>query len=418
MTPFPEVSALEDSLAYDKEELILSLTPQGQALGFGIDTLGRALRERLNGIEAATFPDGPRTAAIRVELPASELTADFLDSTLLRASPGVYVPLGDIVTVDRRSGFSTIRRENGLRIVTVSGDIAEDDPARAAEVQRVLTEEILPKLEQDFGVTTRQSGLAQQEREFLGDASLGLMLCLLGIYMVLAWVFASWTRPVVVMVVIPFGLIGAIYGHHVWGVPMSLFSIVGMIGMTGIIINDSIVLVSTIDEYSEKRGMYPAIIDAVADRLRPVFLTTATTVLGLAPLLYERSSQAEFLRPTVITLVYGLGFGMLLVLFLVPAVLAVQADLGRQFRALRRGLGAQAAPRARGLLWGAGAVIALWFSATLGWFIATGAALGPLPNAGLGAAFSLFMGGAVVVLIAVYALGIMVLRAGPSGRSG
>jgi len=418
MTPFPEVSALEDSLAYDKEELILSLTPQGQALGFGIDTLGRALRERLNGIEAATFPDGPRTAAIRVELPASELTTDFLDSTLLRASPGVYVPLGDIVTVDRRSGFSTIRRENGLRIVTVSGDIAEDDPARAAEVQRVLTEEILPKLEQNFGVTTRQSGLAQQEREFLGDASLGLMLCLLGIYMVLAWVFASWTRPVVVMVVIPFGLIGAIYGHHVWGVPMSLFSIVGMIGMTGIIINDSIVLVSTIDEYSEKRGLYPAIIDAVADRLRPVFLTTATTVLGLAPLLYERSSQAEFLRPTVITLVYGLGFGMLLVLFLVPAVLAVQADLGRQFRALRRGLGAQAAPRARGLLWGAGVVIALWFSATLGWFIATGAALGPLPNAGIGAAFGLFLGGAVVVLIAVYALGIMVLRAGPSGRSG
>jgi len=135
-------------------------------------------------------------------------------------------------------------------------------------------------------------------------------------------------------------------------------------------------------------------------------------------LLYERSSQAEFLRPTVITLVYGLGFGMLLVLFLVPAVLAVQADLGRQFRALRRGLGAQAAPRARGLLWGAGVVIALWFSATLGWFIATGAALGPLPNAGIGAAFGLFLGGTVVVLIAVYALGIMVLRAGPSGRSG
>jgi multidrug efflux pump subunit AcrB len=420
MVPFPEVSALEDSLAYDKEELILSLTPQGHALGFAIDTLGRALRERLNGIEAATFPDGPRSATIRVELPQSELTADFLESTLLRASPGVYVPLGDIVTVERRSGFSTIRRENGLRIVTVSGDIAEDDPARAAEVQRALTEDVLPKLEQDFGVATHQSGLAEQQRDFLGDAALGLIFCLLGIYMVLAWVFASWTRPIVVMAVIPFGLIGAIYGHDLWEVPLSMFSIVGMIGMTGIIINDSIVLVSTIDEYAEKRGLYPAIIDAVADRLRPVFLTTATTVMGLTPLLYERSSQAEFLRPTVITLVYGLGFGLVLVLVLVPAILAVQADIGRQIRALRRGLGAKAAPaqRARWLLAGAALGIGAWFALTLGWVIATGALFAPFAAAWPGlvalsplmAAFLLFLAGAAGVVLLGYGLGFILLR--------
>ncbi|RUS60736.1 efflux RND transporter permease subunit [Pseudorhodobacter sp. E13] len=418
LAPYPEVSALEDSLAYDKDELILSLTPQGQALGFAIDTLGRSLRDRLNGIEAASFPDGPRSATVQVELPDSELTADFLDSMLLRAAPGVYVPLADIVTVERRSGFSTIRRENGLRIVTVSGDIAEDDPARAAEVQRALTEDILPKLQEDFGVTTRQSGLAEQQREFLGDATLGLIFCLLGIYMVLAWVFASWTRPVVVMAVIPFGLIGAIYGHDAWGVPLSMFSIVGMIGMTGIIINDSIVLISTIDQYGEKRGLYPAIIDAVADRLRPVLLTTATTVLGLAPLLYERSSQAEFLRPTVITLVYGLGFGMLLVLVLVPAVLAVQGDLARQINAFKRGLRAQAAPRARALLWGGMLAILAWFALTLGWAIPTGALFGPLVGLvpalaaapAMAAAFGLFIAGAVLVVAACLGLGALLLR--------
>ena len=417
LAPFPEISALEDSLAYDKEELILSLTPQGQALGFSIDMLGRNLRERLNGIEAATFPDGPRSASVRVELPKSELTADFLESTLLRAGPGVYVPLGDIVTVERRSGFSTIRRENGLRIVTVSGDLTEDDPARAAEVQRALTQDILPKLEQDFGITTHQSGLAEQEREFLGDAALGMLLCLLGIYMVLAWVFASWTRPVVVMAIIPFGLIGAIYGHDAWGVPLSMFSIVGMIGMTGIIINDSIVLVSTIDEYAEKRGLYPAIIDAVADRLRPVFLTTATTVMGLAPLLYERSSQAEFLRPTVITLVYGLGFGFVLVLVLVPAILAVQADIGRQFRALRRGLrsSAAAAGRARTILGVATLAVCLWFAVTLGWVVATGILFaglaGLMPATGpMTAAFVLFLAGAGVIVGLAYAAGMLVFR--------
>jgi multidrug efflux pump subunit AcrB len=354
---------------------------------------------------------------VRVELPKSELTADFLESTLLRAGPGVYVPLGDIVTVERRSGFSTIRRENGLRIVTVSGDLTEDDPARAAEVQRALTQDILPKLEQDFGITTHQSGLAEQEREFLGDAALGMLLCLLGIYMVLAWVFASWTRPVVVMAIIPFGLIGAIYGHDAWGVPLSMFSIVGMIGMTGIIINDSIVLVSTIDEYAEKRGLYPAIIDAVADRLRPVFLTTATTVMGLAPLLYERSSQAEFLRPTVITLVYGLGFGFVLVLVLVPAILAVQADIGRQFRALRRGLrsSAAAAGRARTILGVATLAVCLWFAVTLGWVVATGILFaglaGLMPATGpMTAAFVLFLAGTCVIVGLAYAAGMLVFR--------
>lgn len=335
---FPEVSGLEDTLAYDKEELVLALTPTGQALGFTVEGLARDLRAMLSGVEAATFPDGPREAAIRVELPEGELTADFLERTQMRAAEGVYVPLADIVTVSRASGFASVMRENGLRVVTVSGDLAEDDPARATEVQAALRDEIVPGVAQDFGVQFRFSGQAEQEREFLGGAQVAVVLALVGIYLCLAWIFASWSRPVVVMSVIPFGMIGAILGHWVWDVPMSMFSIVGMIGMAGIIVNDSIVLVSTIDEYSEKRGLIPAVVDAVADRLRPVLLTTLTTVLGLAPLLFERSSQAEFLKPTVVTLVFGLGVGMFLVLLVVPTITVVQADVGRRFRALRRAL--------------------------------------------------------------------------------
>lgn len=337
LAAYPEVSGLEDSLAYDKEELVLTLTPQGRALGFDTATLARTLREMLGGIEAATFPEGPRQAAIRVELPESELTADFLDRTQIRAAPGLFVPLADVVTVESRSGFSTVRRENGLRLVTVSGELSEEDPARATEVGRVMEEEILPRIAQDFGVDWRLSGQAAAEEEFLSGALVGVVLCLLGIYVTLTWIFAHWTRPLVIMSVIPFGLVGAIFGHWVWGIPVSMFSIVGMIGMSGIIINDSIVLVSTVDEYSERRGLIPAIVDGVSDRFRAVLLTTLTTLLGLLPLLYERSSQAEFLKPTVVTLVFGLGFGMLLVLLVVPAFLAVQADVGRALRALRRG---------------------------------------------------------------------------------
>jgi len=416
---YGEVSAVEDSLAYDKEELVLELTAQGQALGLTIDELGRVLRDRLNGIEAATYPEGPRSATIRVELPEGELTADFIDRTRIRVGEGAYVPLADVVTVESRTGFSTIRRENGIRLVSVTGDISEDDPARAQEIMEELRGSILPELEEQFGVATELSGLAEQEREFLSDALVGLLLSLTGIFLTLAWVFSSWTRPFVVMAIVPFGLVGTIYGHAAWEVPLSMFSIVGLIGMVGIIINDSIVLVTTVDEYAEERGIIPAIIDGAADRLRPVFLTTATTVLGLTPLLYETSQQAQFLKPTVITLVYGLGFGMVLVLLVVPALLAMQNDVTRlraaTMRALRgRDTGLRAANGT------AAAAMAAWFAATLGAAIVTGAPLvgAGFAGGGLSGAFALFLAGAAGAALLVWAVAAMGLSRRRASWSG
>ncbi len=215
----------------------------------------------------------------------------------------------------------------------------------------------------------------------------------------------------VVMAIIPFGFIGTIYGHMAWDVPLSMFTVVGMIGMTGIIINDSIVLISTVDEYARERGLVPAIIDATADRLRPVLLTTLTTVLGLAPLLFEKSSQAQFLKPTVITLVYGLGFGLVLVLLLVPALLAMQQDFGRQLRALRRsarligrrGVGIALA------MGGVALAMAGLFAATLGSVMWSGA----LPQAlalgsgSMAEAFGLFVAGSAALVVLAYVLGIV-----------
>lgn len=409
LAQYPEVSAVEDNLAYDKEEVVLDLTAQGQALGFTIDVLGRALRDRLNGIEAATYPDGPRSAAIRVELPEGELTADFLERTLMRSPQGIYVPLADIVSVRQKTGFSTVRRENGVRLINVTGDIAEDDPLRATQIQQTLENEILPRIASERQVEWRMSGLSEQEDEFLNDIRTGLVLCLTGIYLVLAWVFASWTRPLVVMAVIPFGLVGTIYGHNIWGVPMSMFTVVGLLGMTGIIINDSIVLVTTIDEYAKDRGLLPSIIDGAADRLRPVMLTTLTTVLGLAPLLYESSQQAQFLKPTVITLVYGLGFGMFLVLLVVPALVAMQNDFARPLTALRRAmLGPNGGIKVT--LSVAGLAIAAWLAATMGWVIATGALprriVDLLPetiqSGPLQTALALFVAGALAIVVVTY----------------
>ncbi|MEX5577560.1 efflux RND transporter permease subunit [Pseudophaeobacter sp. A-200-2] len=417
---YPEVSAVEDNLAYDKEEVILDLTPQGQALNFTIDSLGRALRARLNGIEAATYPDGPRSATIRVELPEGELTADFLERTLMRAPGGSYVPLADIVSVSQRSGFSTVRRENGIRVISVTGDISEDDPARAEAVITALQEEILPTIASERQVEWRLAGLSEQEDTFLSEAGTGLILCLTGIYLVLAWIFASWTRPIVVMAIIPFGLVGTIWGHYIWEVPLSMFTVVGLLGMTGIIINDSIVLVTTIDEYAAERGLVPSIIDGAADRLRPVMLTTLTTVLGLAPLMYESSQQAQFLKPTVITLVYGLGFGMFLVLLVVPALVAVQRDAARPITSLRRALRSGQRAHTRVLRWliaGSALVQLGWLVLTLGWAMATGA-LHPALRGGLMASDTglatmepvragliLFLLGAVVFGLLTYVIG-------------
>lgn len=398
---FPEVSAVEDNLAYDKEELILQLTPQGQALGFTIDALGRTLRNRLGGIEAATYPDGPRSAAIRVELPTGELTADFLDRSQMRAPSGVYVPLADIVSVDQRTGFSTIRRKNGVQLISVTGSVSEDDPARAVAVMEQIENEILPNIQATYGVKTNLSGLSEQSSNFLNDARDALILCLIGIFLTLAWIFSSWTRPLVVMAIIPFGLVGTIYGHYIWDVPMSIFTVVGVIGMVGIVINDSIVLVTTIDEYAEERGLIPAIIDGTADRLRPVMLTTLTTVLGLTPLLYEGSSQAQFLKPTVITLVYGLGFGMVLVLMMVPALMAMQSDVAKQTKAAKRALSRLGRSRLVGVAAGLGAVgIAGLFAATIGAQVVMGMPLFGI--AGLAASAGVFLAATAAMLVAIY----------------
>ncbi|SOH93178.1 Multidrug efflux pump subunit AcrB [Monaibacterium marinum] len=345
LTDYEVVTGVEDDLPYDKTELILELTPRGAALGLTTETIGRELRQRLGGIEALTFPVGVRSGTVTVRMPEDELTADFVERTRVQTGSGTWVPLSEVVSVRSQLGFSRVLRENGQRIITVSGQMSEDDPAHAAEVTQEIRDVILPRVAGQFGVEFLMTGLAEQERDFLNEAMIGFALCLLGIYLTLCWIFSSWLRPIVVMAIIPFGLTGTIWGHYIWGVPMSMFTVIGLLGMTGIIINDSIVLITTIDEYAETRGLLPALVDAVCDRLRPVLLTTLTTVLGLAPLLYESSQQAQFLKPTVITLCYGLGFGMILVLLVVPAIIGMQMDAGRLSRSLRRAVTGRHVPR-------------------------------------------------------------------------
>ncbi len=336
LSAYPEVTGVEDDLPYDVDEISLELTPRGEALGFTVDSVGRELRARLEGVEAAEFPSGGRTARVVVRAARDELGADWLWRTRLRAPSGAWIALSEIATFDTAPGFATIRRENGEVAVSVSVEIETEDAARSAALRDAIAREILPEIASRHDLRWRLTGQAEDERTFLRDALLGFLLCIAGIYLTLAWIFASWTRPLVVMLAIPFGLIGALWGHHWMGVPLSMFSVVGLLGMTGIIINDSIVLIRAADQASPRRAMIPAVIEATAGRLRAVFLTTATTVAGLAPMLFETSSQAQFLKPTVITLAFGLGFGMVIVLIVTPAALAIEQDVRRVLASGRR----------------------------------------------------------------------------------
>ncbi len=330
------VSAIEDTLAYDKPELNLTLTPRGEALGFTTDDVARILRNRLEGVEVAEFPVGRRTATVKVLMPDEETDASFLYTTRIRTNSGAYVPLNEIIEVSSSYGFSSVRRTDGLKTLRVTGDISQDDPETARRVMQRLNEELLPQIAAEYDVESEVGGLAEQESNFLSEAAIGFGLCLIGIYLTLAWIFESWTRPLTIMIIIPFGAIGMLWGHYLHGIPLSMFSVVGFIGMSGIIINDSIVLVTTIDSYAERQPFRKALVNGVCDRLRAVILTSATTVFGLAPLLFETSRQAQFLLPTVITLSYGLAVGLFLVILTTPALLAIQHDAGMSLSSGRR----------------------------------------------------------------------------------
>ncbi len=332
---FSAVSGLEDDLEYDKSESIITVNARGESLGFDTASVARLLRGQLQGTVATTLIRGSRDIDIEVRLSESSTGAGYLERARLPLADGGSVGLSDVATVRQVQGFASVRRENGVQVANVTGEIT-DDAASRDEVRQAIEEQILPSVTGNYAVSAQLRGLAEQEREFLNDAMLGYLLCLCGIYLALSWIFASWSRPFAILLVIPFGFIGALWGHYFHGVPLSMFSVVGLIGLSGIIINDAIVLVTTIDETGRTRAMPVAIVEGTLARLRAVFLTTVTTVGGLGPLLLEQSRQALFLKPTVITLVYGLGFGVVIVLLITPSVIAIDHDIRMSLKSFRR----------------------------------------------------------------------------------
>lgn len=339
------VSNIDDDLPFGSQQLIFSLTPTGEALGLDINLVGRQLRSALEGIVVQSFYRGDDNIDVRIRLPESQRSyLSSLEQMPIILANGSSVPLSTVVHFEYRRGLDLLRRVDGELSVIVMADV-DDAVSNSNLIISQLEQEILPQLRQQYPVRISYEGRAASQQETMADMKTGLILGLSLIYIILAWVFASYRWPIAIMIAIPFGLTGAIFGHFVQGMDLTVLSLFGFFGLSGIVINDSIVLITFYQKLRED-GMkvLEAIEEAACQRLRAVLLTSLTTIAGLIPILFETSLQAKFLIPMATSLVFGLAFGTVLILLVVPSVLVLI-----EFKSVRRESGSSPESNSAGL---------------------------------------------------------------------
>ncbi|MCU7799514.1 MAG: efflux RND transporter permease subunit [gamma proteobacterium symbiont of Lucinoma myriamae] len=329
------VYGVDDDMPYGKEQLIYSLKPTGEILGLTVTDIGQQLRTAFDGNLVQIFQDGADEVEVRVQLPKHERDQiNTLERINIRTPAGEFVPLTSVAHWTARHGFEVLRHAEGKLALEVSGEVNPD----INNVNRIiasLEEKILPELKQKYWIDYSLEGRAADQKETMSDMKLGGALGLTLIYIVLAWVFSSYGWPLVVMAIIPFGLVGALWGHWIQGIDLTLLSIFGFFGLSGIVVNDSIILVTFYKRLRDK-GMLvkDALIEASVQRLRAVLLTSLTTIAGLLPLLFETSLQAQFLIPMAVSIAFGLAFATVLVLIIIPVFLSIHESIHFKLRGL------------------------------------------------------------------------------------
>ena len=299
-----------------------------QRSAFSIDDIGKQVRDAFQGKIPRRFAEGDDEVSITVSQIMRSKGAAALRSFELRSPSGEFAPLSEVVKITERQGFAAIDRENGKAKVSVTGDLDTNINTTEKAIE-TLEASGLSAIATKYGVTYKFGGRSEERKEAFADLEVGALIAAVVIYIILAWVFASYWKPFAVMLIIPFGIVGAVFGHWILGYKLTILSMIGLLGLAGILVNDSIILVSRMDErLSFGEDTRTASIGASRDRLRAVLLTSLTTIGGLLPLLYEKSLQAQFLLPMAITIVFGLAMATLLVLFIVPALMAIGEDIG------------------------------------------------------------------------------------------
>ena len=327
ISSIPGVSAIDDDLPYGREQLIYQISPAGEALGLSITDIGRQLRAAYDGIILQRFQQGADEVEVRLQLPQSEQRRlDGLLNLPIRLSNGEFIALEAVAEWRSAQGFEALRHFNGSLSVDVTADV---NPSlnNTAEIISDLQQSTLPTLAGRYGIHYSVEGRSASQRETFADMRLGAVIALLLMYLVLAWVFSSYGWPLLVMLAIPLGLTGAILGHWLMGMNMTILSLFGFFGLSGIVVNDSIILVIFYRQIRDKgMSVHAALEEAACQRLRAVLLTSLTTIAGLTPLLFETSRQAQFLIPMAVSIAFGLAFATLLILLVLPAMLSIYED--------------------------------------------------------------------------------------------
>ncbi len=329
LAAYPGVYNIEDTYAQGKEEFKVRIKAIGKVLGLTEESLGRELRAAFYGAEAVRLQRGRNEIKVMVRFPPSRRKSVYdLETMRIKTPSGGEVPLREVATIIPGRGYSIINRFDRKRVVDVTANV-DKKRANAEDILDELRHGILKALEKDYpGLTYTMQGEERERRESMESMMSGFVLALFGIYALLAIVFKSYIQPVIIMLAIPFGIIGAILGHMIMGYNLSILSMFGIVALAGVVVNDSLLLVDRAN--NERRRGAPALgslISAGTRRFRPILLTSLTTFFGLTPMILETSVQAQFLIPMAISLGFGILFATFITLLIIPAFYLVVEDL-------------------------------------------------------------------------------------------
>ena len=336
---FDGVYQIRSDFSQGKNELRLELKPEGRTLGVTVDDLARQIYAGYYGDEAVRLQRGRDDVRIKVRYTADERSRiSNLERVRIRTLNGYEVPLMSVADISFAPGYSTITRTDGMRRVAVSAGV-DTNKANANEIFSELSSNFFPQLERLYpGLHVALQGEQKKMRESFDSLYVGYPLAVLVIFIIIATMFRSYVQPFIILFTVPFGIIGAVLGHLLLGYNLSIMSIFGMVALTGVVVNDAIVLIERINEnIAEGMPFFDAILNGGARRFRAIILTSLSTVGGLAPLIMEKDLQAKFLIPMALSIAAGIAFATVLTLVLVPSLLALLSDFRLLTHRLRYG---------------------------------------------------------------------------------
>jgi len=333
LAEFPNVKDIDDGYTPGKQQLDFSIKPEGQSLGLTSAEVARQVRNAFSGAEALKQQRGRNEVTVRVRLPKSERASEYhVENLMIHTPAGTFVPLIEIADVERGRAYTTISRRNARRTVTVSANV--EPIGETGRVQAALDSTLLPELAREYpglvyGYQGRQADMKESMQSLFGGFAMAILL----IYFLLAIPFRSYSQPLIVMFAIPFGAFGAVLGHLLMGYNLSLMSMMGIVALSGVVVNDSLVLI----DYANRRrrkgvGPVEAIHAAGLRRFRPIVPTTLTTFGGLSPMMFETSRQARFMIPMALSLGFGILFATVITLILVPCLYLLIEDIHQWVR--------------------------------------------------------------------------------------